>query len=131
MIKFPFRFWQRPADAVSVTARASQKEHALPADFDAEFYLEVNTDVAAAGHDPRQHYLQYGRGEGRPYSRKSAREIRYSSTQSTFLVDPAMQDIDRDPVFMDVFARARAFTMTPKERLYALYEACRYVTRAG
>jgi O-methyltransferase len=131
MTKFPFRFWQRLAPAVARTDSANEEGHTLPADFDAEFYLEVNSDVAAAGHDPRQHYLQYGRRESRPYSRKSSREIRYSSKQSASLVDRVMHDIDGDAVFMDVFARARAFTMTPKERLYALYEACRYVTRAG
>lgn len=33
--------------------------------FDAEFYLECNTDVAEAGDDPLRHYLLYGFDEGR------------------------------------------------------------------
>jgi O-methyltransferase len=131
MTKLPFRFWRRPSPADSAPPPQRPQDEEFPADFDAKFYLEVNADVAAAGWDPRQHYLQYGRQEGRLYSRNDARDIRYSSKQSVSLVDHAVPDIDRDTVFMNVFARARAFTMTPKERMYALYEACRYVTRSG
>lgn len=39
---------------------------AIPEDFDERQYLLANPDVAAAGLDARQHYLQYGRREGRP-----------------------------------------------------------------
>jgi O-methyltransferase len=131
MIKFPWRLWGRTYRAFSPSS-ATVVEQALPCDFDAEFYLESNPDVAAAGHDAIQHYLRYGRNEGRPYTRnKNARSIRYSTKQSTSLVDGVIPDIDRDTLFMRIFERARAFTMTPKERMYALYEACRYVTRAG
>src|SRR4051794_32618805 len=41
-----------------------------PADFDPEYYLMANPDVAAAGVDPYQHYLQYGWREGRNPSAK-------------------------------------------------------------
>jgi hypothetical protein len=37
----------------------------LPADFDPVRYLELNQDVAAAGADPVQHYLNHGYREGR------------------------------------------------------------------
>lgn len=37
----------------------------LPAGFDASAYLRANPDVAAAGADPRQHYLSFGMQEGR------------------------------------------------------------------
>ena len=37
----------------------------LPKDFDGNYYLEVNPDVAAAGADTALHYLQYGYDEGR------------------------------------------------------------------
>ncbi|MCF7838006.1 MAG: FkbM family methyltransferase, partial [Candidatus Marinimicrobia bacterium] len=40
---------------------------ALPPDFDADLYLRLNRDVAAAGCDPAAHYLANGRAEGRPY----------------------------------------------------------------
>ncbi|KDR31420.1 hypothetical protein BG60_33050 [Caballeronia zhejiangensis] len=33
--------------------------------FDAKFYLETYADVAASGMDPWEHYVQYGRAEGR------------------------------------------------------------------
>lgn len=41
----------------------------LPADFDAASYLQLNPDVMAAGVDPAEHYLAYGRQEGRLYRR--------------------------------------------------------------
>jgi len=37
----------------------------LPPDFDPEAYLRVNPDVAAAGCDPREHYLSFGFRESR------------------------------------------------------------------
>lgn len=36
-----------------------------PVWFDPQLYLEANPDVAGAGVDPMQHYLQYGKAEGR------------------------------------------------------------------
>ena len=39
----------------------------LPADFDPATYLALNADVASSGADPAQHYLRYGRREGRRY----------------------------------------------------------------
>lgn len=44
---------------------------ALPDDFDKDYYLQVNPDVAAAGVDPALHYLQNGYDEGRIYKRMS------------------------------------------------------------
>ena len=38
----------------------------LPPDFDAARYLAANPDVAMAGVDARQHYLEFGFREGRP-----------------------------------------------------------------
>jgi hypothetical protein len=39
----------------------------LPEDFDPEYYLAINSDVQKSGQDPVQHYLRYGRKEGRQY----------------------------------------------------------------
>ncbi|PBQ06070.1 glycosyl transferase [Pseudomonas congelans] len=39
----------------------------LPSDFSAVDYLRLNPDVASAGVDPAQHYLDHGRAEGRKY----------------------------------------------------------------
>lgn len=39
----------------------------LPPDFDPATYLALNADVASSGADPAQHYLRYGRREGRRY----------------------------------------------------------------
>jgi hypothetical protein len=37
----------------------------LPADFDPERYLELNSDVAAAGANPAGHWREFGYREGR------------------------------------------------------------------
>ena len=37
--------------------------------FDHEFYLNANPDVASAGIDPLDHYIRWGRHEGRKPSR--------------------------------------------------------------
>jgi SAM-dependent methyltransferase len=37
----------------------------LPTEFNANTYLEIHKDVAAAGMDPVRHYIAYGRKEGR------------------------------------------------------------------
>ncbi|HRN35548.1 MAG TPA: TylF/MycF/NovP-related O-methyltransferase [Flavobacteriales bacterium] len=41
--------------------------------------------------------------------------------------DPALMD---DPVFTDLYARCSPYTMTSRERLHALYNACMYVVDA-
>lgn len=41
---------------------------AATGNFDANAYLRANPDVAAAGADPYQHYLNYGRSEGRSFT---------------------------------------------------------------
>lgn len=51
--------------------------------FDAPFYLATNPDVAAAGVDPLQHYLRFGRAEGRlPCKPKDAWRARLDSAGS-------------------------------------------------
>jgi hypothetical protein len=47
-----------------VTPGESSGMAAAP-DFDAAYYLRENPDVAEAGFDPLEHYLLYGRHEGR------------------------------------------------------------------
>jgi len=42
----------------------------LPEDFDGDAYLRLNPDVAAAGAEPRKHFLEFGAAEGRRW-RKS------------------------------------------------------------
>jgi uncharacterized coiled-coil protein SlyX len=43
-------------------------ESRLPDGFDPDVYLRLNPDVAAAGLDPKMHYLRHGRREKRPYA---------------------------------------------------------------
>ena len=59
------RFEGRPlssAESIQRKARLAQ----LPDGFDAKLYLEANPDVAAAGVDAVDHYVEFGRAEGRP-----------------------------------------------------------------
>jgi len=49
------------------STRPKAAEEALPADFDAAGYLQRNADVRAAGVNPADHYLRWGRNEGRSY----------------------------------------------------------------
>lgn len=51
------------ASAIQVDLRA------LPLGFDGTYYLEVNEDVRAAGMDPAEHFLLYGRQERRVFRR--------------------------------------------------------------
>lgn len=44
-----------------------QREHAIPADFDPKRYLALHADVERSGIDPAQHYLVWGKQEGRAY----------------------------------------------------------------
>ena len=44
----------------------------LPKDFDPKIYLLLHEDVQKAGLDPKMHYLQFGRREGRSYRASEA-----------------------------------------------------------
>lgn len=55
------------ADIVCSYPAAEGRYYLLPEDFDAGGYYRQNPDVKAAGMDPYDHYLQYGRNEGRHY----------------------------------------------------------------
>lgn len=46
-------------------ARATDKVRLVPAGFDPKEYLRANPDIARAGVDPVQHYIEYGRAERR------------------------------------------------------------------
>lgn len=57
--------WKRMASlAQDLVFRESMAD--IPHDFDPDFYLEANPDVAAAGLDAREHYAQFGWKEQRP-----------------------------------------------------------------
>jgi SAM-dependent methyltransferase len=44
-----------------------QREQSIPVDFDPKRYLALHKDVARSGIDPVQHYLVWGKHEGRAY----------------------------------------------------------------
>ena len=58
--------WRPRTPSKSVTN--ARGRYFVPPDFDPEAYLFLNPDVAKAGVDPRQHYVEHGRGELRQYS---------------------------------------------------------------
>ncbi|KAL4423672.1 hypothetical protein ABPG75_000973 [Micractinium tetrahymenae] len=69
----------RAAIAAAAAAKGLERQHGpkafpgLPADFDAQTYLMYHPDLRRLGIDTadaaKQHYLQQGRAEGRPYRR--------------------------------------------------------------
>ena len=65
-----------------------RKEPAMPG-FDAEAYLQLNVDVAAAGLDPWVHYLRFGRAERRdPNPNFSASGYVYVNPEAAHWLDP-------------------------------------------
>jgi glycosyltransferase involved in cell wall biosynthesis len=63
---------QHPAVPAESIAAAPLVQDDLPHDFDAELYLQLNPDVKEAGADPAQHYLLFGRAEGRVFAPNAA-----------------------------------------------------------
>ncbi|MFN3512983.1 MAG: hypothetical protein ACK41C_08065 [Phenylobacterium sp.] len=59
------RRWLRPRRASAPPAFEPELQAQVEAAFDAGFYLERNPDVAAAGADPLEHFLEHGWREGR------------------------------------------------------------------
>ncbi|WP_284163374.1 TylF/MycF/NovP-related O-methyltransferase [Frigidibacter sp. SD6-1] len=59
------------------------------------------------------------------------RKIVYSQTHDAQLVDYPIRDIDADEAFMELFMKTRNHTMTGKDAMFALYNACRYVHTVG
>jgi GT2 family glycosyltransferase/SAM-dependent methyltransferase len=55
--------------------------------FDSEFYLKQYPDVAESGADPLQHYLHYGRAEGRVPSQIALERLVYETTPTGSLPD--------------------------------------------
>ena len=51
----------------------AERQRMLPPDFRDEVYLDINKDVRRAGMDAQEHYLTYGKSEGRPYKHPSDR----------------------------------------------------------
>jgi GT2 family glycosyltransferase/SAM-dependent methyltransferase len=58
------------------------------AGFDREFYLRTYKDVAAAGMDPLQHYLSYGRAEGRYANAAEGSGLRLDDLCNPFRNEP-------------------------------------------
>ena len=60
-------FWKKKA--LFAPYRVNIIEFALPDDFNSQQYLELNRDVALAGHDAARHYQDHGQYEKRLYRR--------------------------------------------------------------
>ncbi len=64
----------------------------IPGDFDAHAYLAVHVDVAKAGVDPYRHYVEFGKKEGRLWTRQSTKQ---QDTQP--LLDPGLVEAAKGP----------------------------------
>ena len=58
------------------------------------------------------------------------RDVIYSSKHAAEICDLTMPDIDSDATFTKIFMAAREFTMTRKPRMFALYQAVKYIHNA-
>jgi O-methyltransferase len=55
------------------------------------------------------------------------RTIVFSTKHQMTMIDPVTPDIDKDPVFMDLYQQVIPYTMTSKEAVFALYTSVNYV----
>lgn len=55
------------------------------------------------------------------------RTIVFSTKHQMTMIDPVTPDIDKDPVFMDLYQQVMPYTMTSKEAVFALYTSVNYV----
>lgn len=62
-----------------------------------------------------------------PLTYPSKRSVVYSTRHFSEIEDHPITDIDRDPLFSEVFKAAREYTMTSKEVMFSLYQAVRFV----
>jgi SAM-dependent methyltransferase len=62
-----FGSWRGLPSETFQDALILQREHSIPMDFEPNRYLELHKDVARSGIDPVQHYLIWGKQEGRAY----------------------------------------------------------------
>jgi hypothetical protein len=85
--------------------------HGLPSDFDKAQYLHLNPDVAEASVDPVQHFLKFGRKEGRCWQRGLPRGF----VPAEYLgLNPDVAKAKADPVrhFLE-FGRAQGRSWKP------------------
>ncbi|MDP4025998.1 glycosyltransferase family 4 protein [Methylobacterium sp. NEAU 140] len=68
-----------------------------PGDFDPHTYLLINPDVAAARVDPAEHYLRFGRSEGREYKFPEADNVPEAGAD-TGPGKTETQDVDREMI---------------------------------
>lgn len=98
----------------------------LPSDFDPEYYLILHPDVKAAGRDPAEHYLAWGRKEGRAYRRpRTPAELGISPITEKLLTHPVTDplptlQLDSQP------AREDAGRLAIAVRLLKAYQAAEH-----
>ena len=76
----------------------SPKRNDLPLDSGPQIYLELNSDVKAAGVDPEEHYAAYGRA----YARAESSSDTYNFDGLTSIHNHEFMD---EPSFQKAYAR--------------------------
>lgn len=106
---------------VGAALRRLDPEHAAVAHaFDAAFYLRTNRDVAAAGHDPLDHFMRFGWREGRDPSPDF-------SVAAYLRAHPEVAEAGTNP-FTHFLASGRAFAAPPESPLGFRYEVIERLT---
>ena len=95
-------FLKRKINLLSKYKKYKMLKHlkGLPKNFDGEVYLKLNPDVKKAGHDPRKHFLEFGRIEKRNWYELT--KSKFLSKEDKFLKDSYWQWIkENDPDFLE------------------------------
>ncbi|WP_218171792.1 TylF/MycF/NovP-related O-methyltransferase [Pseudomonas gingeri] len=94
----------------------------LPVDFSPEKYLELHDDVRVSGMDPVQHFLHYGKKEGRAY--KGSRAL-YAKANGNYSYDGLLSihnhDFMVDDRFMAAYGRGVAAAGTDYKWYWRVY----------
>lgn len=60
--------------------------------------------------------------------KKSANKLGYKISKVSETLDPV---IDKDNLFLEIFEQCKPYTMTSRERMYALYNAVKYIVKSN
>ena len=63
------------------------------------------------------------------HTKNNQRDVVYSTTHSATIEDYPIPDIDRNLDFLELFEKARRYTMTGKEVMFSTWQAARYVAQ--
>lgn len=107
------RIYKLPSasERINYSSDTGEQKHFLPEDFNPEDYLLFNPDVAASGAPAVQHYIDYGRHEGRIYRTPSEMDVsRFDMNKPTCIIVSHEASLTGAPVLSLNLAKTLAST---------------------